>query len=37
MLEGHSESISSVCFSLDGKKIISGSEDKSIILWNIET
>ncbi len=27
----------SVCISLDGKKIISGSDDKKIRVWNVET
>jgi WD40 repeat protein len=34
-LEGHSESVSSVCFSADGQKLASGSGDKTIKIWNL--
>ena len=32
-LEGHSEGVSSVAYSLDGTKIISGSDDETIKIW----
>ncbi|NER28350.1 MAG: hypothetical protein F6J89_12120, partial [Symploca sp. SIO1C4] len=35
-LEGHSGSVTSVSFSSNGKLIVSGSEDKTVKLWNIE-
>ena len=35
-LEGHSKAVSSVTFSPDGKRIISGSYDNTIKLWNAE-
>jgi WD40 repeat protein/tRNA A-37 threonylcarbamoyl transferase component Bud32 len=35
--EGHNEFINSVCFSPDGKTALSGSYDKTIKLWNVET
>ncbi|MBZ6374536.1 MAG: WD40 domain-containing protein [Kocuria palustris] len=34
ILKGHSELVSSVAFSRDGQRIISGSYDKSIKLWD---
>jgi WD40 repeat protein len=34
---GHEDIVRSVCISLDGKKIISGSDDKKIKVWNAET
>ena len=34
-LEGHTDHVNSVCFSSDGKYIASGSEDKTIQLWNV--
>ena len=36
-LLGHTNEVTSVCFSNDGKRIVSGSEDKSIRIWNAET
>ncbi|MEH2301047.1 MAG: hypothetical protein V7K88_19110, partial [Nostoc sp.] len=33
-LEGHSDVVNTVSFSPDGKLIASGSDDKTIILWN---
>jgi WD40 repeat protein len=35
--EGHNDNIESVCFSPDGKTVLSGSYDKTIKLWNVET
>lgn len=34
---GHSGNVSSVAFSPDGKYILSGSDDKTLKLWDIET
>ncbi|KAM0363091.1 hypothetical protein ACHAPK_011229 [Fusarium culmorum] len=36
-LEGHSDSVSSVVFSHDSKKVASGSYDKTIRIWDAET
>jgi WD40 repeat protein len=36
-MEGHDHGITSIAFSPDGKQIASGSEDKTIQLWNVET
>jgi WD40 repeat protein len=36
-LEGHDNSVRSVSFSPDGKTLASGSQDKTIKLWNLET
>jgi len=36
-LAGHNDSILSLAFSPNGKTLASGSEDKTIILWNIDT
>jgi WD40 repeat protein/tetratricopeptide (TPR) repeat protein len=35
-LQGHEGEVNSVSFSLDGKTLASGSNDKTIKLWNIE-
>ena len=34
---GHGDSVSSVAFSRDGKTIVSGSHDKSVKIWDMET
>ena len=36
-LRGHSDNVQSVGFSPDGKRIVSGSLDKTIRLWEAET
>ena len=36
-MEGHSDYIWSICFLNDGKMVASGSRDKIIKIWNIET
>ena len=36
-LEGHTSSILSVCVTKDGSKIISGSVDGTIKIWDIKT
>ncbi|MEE0961644.1 MAG: hypothetical protein U0L54_03740, partial [Bacteroidales bacterium] len=36
-LEGHSFYVTSVAYSPDGTKIISGSHDKTIKIWNANT
>ncbi|KAI9333854.1 WD40-repeat-containing domain protein [Obelidium mucronatum] len=36
-LHGHSEYVATVAISSDSKTIVSGSDDKSIMLWSVET
>ena len=36
-LKGHSQKITSIAFSPDAKKIVSGSDDKTIRVWDAET
>ena len=33
-LQGHSSSVKSVCFSSDGRQIVSGSEDHTVKIWD---
>ena len=37
VLTGHTDWVSSVAFSPDGKLLASGSGDQTIRLWNVET
>ena len=36
-LAGHSGTVWSVTFSLDGTRIVSGSDDKLVKIWDVET
>ncbi|KAI9769039.1 MAG: hypothetical protein M1839_003802 [Geoglossum umbratile] len=36
-LEGHSDQVQSVAFSPDGKRLASGSHDRTLMLWDAET
>ena len=36
-LRGHTEDVQSVSFSRDGKLMASGSNDKTVIVWNTDT
>ncbi|KIL65494.1 hypothetical protein M378DRAFT_10853 [Amanita muscaria Koide BX008] len=36
-IRGHTDSVTSIVFSPDGKRIASGSEDKTICIWDAET
>ena len=36
-LKGHTRWLRSVAFSPDGKRVVSGSTDKHVKIWNVET
>ena len=36
-LVGHDGDVTSVCFSPDGKQLVSGSSDRTVRLWDAET
>jgi WD40 repeat protein len=36
-LQGHSSSVYSVAFSLDGRLLVSGSNDETVKLWDVNT
>ena len=37
ILSGHNAAVSSVAFSPDGTKVVSGSSDGNLILWDVKT
>jgi WD40 repeat protein len=37
VLEGHSDTVNSLAFSPDGKRLVSGSYDKTAILWDVDS
>ena len=37
ILKGHTDEVRSVAFSKDGTKIVSGSWDRTIRVWNVDT
>jgi WD40 repeat protein len=37
VLEGHTDPVTSVAFSPDGKRIVSGSWDNTVCIWDAET
>jgi WD40 repeat protein len=34
LFTGHSDVVRSVCFSPDGSRIVSGSDDRTVCIWN---
>ena len=37
LLSGHTEAVSSVCFSADSSKVVSGSGDQTVKIWNADS
>ncbi len=37
VLEGHTDIVGTVAISTDGAKIVSGSDDKTVRVWSMET
>ena len=37
VLEGHTETVIGVAISVDGGKLVSGSDDKTVRVWRMET
>ena len=36
-MEGHANTVNSVCVSADGSRLFSGSRDKTIKVWDVAT
>ena len=36
LLSGHADGVSSVAFSADGSKVVSGSDDKTVKIWSAD-
>jgi len=37
LLSGHARGVTSVGFSADGSKVVSGSEDQTVKIWNADS
>ena len=37
LLSGHANGVTSVGFSADGSKVVSGSNDKTVKIWNADS